>query len=197
MCDTGYTVKQLVEHLRELKAASTSEEEMLEVVPLLAKRIAGMKHNWLRPYMCVPNKEPGEGAGVYPLHEEDDHSLAVFVVTWMPGDETPPHDHGTWAVIAGLEGHETNHWWKRIDDGTKPGFADIRRAGQQRIDSESCVAMPARAIHSLHNDSDGMSITLHLYGRNVNHTGRFKFDPERHTMSAYRMGGTVTAAPSR
>ena len=44
---------------------------------------------------------------------------------------------------------------------------------------------------------DGMSITLPLYGRNVNHTGRFKFDPERHTMSAYRMGGTVTAAPSR
>lgn len=197
MCDTGYTVKQLIEHLRELRDASKGVDEMLDVVPLLARRLANMKHNWLRSYMCVANANPGEGAGVFPLHEEPDHSLAVFVVTWLPGDETPPHDHGTWAVIAGLEGHETNHWWTRVDDRRTPGYAEVRRSGQQRIDSESCIAMPGDAIHSLHNDSDGVSITLHLYGRNVNHTDRFKFDPVGHTMSPYRIGGTTSAATLR
>lgn len=190
MCDTGYTIEQLVSHLRELRDERTGEAKMLEAVPLLAQRMVANRHNWLRPSMCVPNA-PGAGAGVFPLHEEADHSLAVVVVTWLPGDETPPHDHGTWAVIAGIEGHETNHWWKRLDDATIPGYADVRRAGRQRIDCTTCIAMPGDAIHSLHNDSDEVSITLHLYGVNVDFTDRRKFDPRRHTTGPYRMGGTT------
>lgn len=196
MCDTGYTIKQLVSHLRDLKRETASEANMLEVVPLLAQRIVASRHNWLRPHMCVPNEGGGASAGLFRLHEEADHSLSVVVVTWLPGDETPPHDHGTWAVIAGIEGHESNHWWKRLDDGTIPGYADVRRAGHQRIDSTTCVAMPGDAIHSLHNDSDSVSVTLHLYGRNVDFTDRHKFDPARHTMAPYRMGATTQPAIS-
>jgi predicted metal-dependent enzyme (double-stranded beta helix superfamily) len=150
------------------------------------------QHMWLRPHMCVPN-EPGQGAGIFTLHEEPDHSLAVFVVTWLPGDETPAHNHATWAVIAGLQGSETNHWWKRVDDGSNPAYADVRRAGSQVIDPFHCVAMAGDAIHSLHNDSGGVSITLHLYGMNVDFTDRRQFDPERRTMAPYRIGGTTPA----
>jgi predicted metal-dependent enzyme (double-stranded beta helix superfamily) len=194
MCDTGYSVKQLADDLRELKRQGLGEDAMVREAPDLAKRLVLMKHNWLRPYMCVPNPAPGAGAATYRLHEEPDHTLAIFVVTWLPGDETPPHDHGTWAVIAGLDGQETNHWWKRADDGSVPGFADVRRAGQERIDSGSIVAMPGSAIHSLHNDSDAVSITLHVYGMNVDYTDRHKYDPARHTLAPYRFGGTTTAA---
>jgi predicted metal-dependent enzyme (double-stranded beta helix superfamily) len=193
MCDTGYSVKQLADDLRELKRQGLGEDAMVREAPDLAKRLVLMKHNWLRPYMCVPNPEPGAGAATYRLHEESDHTLAIFVVTWLPGDETPPHDHGTWAVIAGLDGHETNHWWKRTDDGSVPGFADVKRAGQERIDSGTIVAMPGGAIHSLHNDSDAVSVTLHVYGMNVDYTDRHKYDPARHTLAPYRFGGTTTA----
>ncbi len=196
MCDTGFSVKQLIEHLRELKREAASEADMLDVVPRLAKRIVANRRNWLRPRMCVPNERPEDSAGIHLLHEEPDHSLAVFVVTWLPGDETPPHNHGTWAVIAGLEGRETNHWWKRCDDGAVPGYAEVRRTGHQAIDASSVIAMPGDAIHSLHNDSDAVSVTLHLYGVNVDFTPRCKFDPAQRTMAPYRMGGT-TIAPSR
>lgn len=194
MCDTGYSVKRLIADLRELKARSLDDAAMVQAVPALAKRLVLARHNWLRPHMCVPNREPGASAAIHPLHEEADHSLAVFVVTWQPGDETPPHDHGTWAVIAGLDGHETNHWWKRLDDGTIPGYADVRRAGRQRIDAATIIAMPGEAIHSLHNDSDGVSVTLHLYGINVDHTDRRKYDPARHSAAPYRFGGTTAVS---
>jgi predicted metal-dependent enzyme (double-stranded beta helix superfamily) len=194
MCDTGYSVKQLAADLRDLKEQGLDDEAMVREVPDLAKRLVLMKHNWLRSYMREPNPEPGASAATYRLHEEPDHSLAVFVVTWLPGDETPPHDHGTWAVIAGLHGHETNHWWKRTDDGSVPGFASVERAGSERIDSGTIIAMPPRAIHSLHNDSDAVSVTLHIYGRNVDYTDRCKYDPERHTLAPYRFGGTTAAS---
>jgi predicted metal-dependent enzyme (double-stranded beta helix superfamily) len=190
MCDTGYSTKRLVADLRDLRLRYPMEKQLLEAIPDLAKRMVLNKHNWLRPHMCEPGLDAGQ-AGVYTLHEEPDHSLAIFVVTWLPGDETPPHNHATWAVIAGLEGHETNHWWRRTDDGTVPGYAKIERAGSLRIDPANIVAMPGEAIHSLHNDSDAASITLHLYGRNVDYTDRCKFDPAGNTMAPYKLGGRV------
>jgi predicted metal-dependent enzyme (double-stranded beta helix superfamily) len=195
MCDTGYSIKQLVADLRELKRRAATEAQMVAAVPDLARRMMLAKHAWLRPSMCQPNAA-GEKAGVYTLHEEPDHSLAAFVVTWLPGDETPPHDHATWAVIAGLDGHETNHWWTRTDDRSVPGRAVIRRAGKQRIDATTVIAMRGDAIHSLHNDSGGVSITLHLYGVNVDFTDRYKYDPERHVVAPYRLGGRVHANAS-
>ena len=196
MCDTGYSIKRLVADLKDLRQGSASEKDILEVVPDLAKRMVLYKHNWLRPYMCEATAIHDERVGVYPLHEEPDHSLAIFVVTWLPGDETPPHNHGTWAVIAGLEGRETNHWWRRTDDGGVPGYAKVERAGKRSIDPANIVAMPGDAIHSLHNDSGAASVTLHLYGHNVDYTDRCKFDPLGNTMAPYKIGGRVHQPPT-
>jgi len=188
MCDTGYSVKRLVEDLKELRAHTRGDDEMLREVPDLAKRLILMKHNWLRPYMCEPHPDP-RSAGIHELHQEPDHSLFVAVVTWSPRDETPPHDHGTWAIIAGLEGSETNHWWKRVDDRGNADYAELRRAGSERIDPGTIVAMPGDAIHSVENDSGGKSVTLHIYGTHVDYTNRHQFDPELHTVKPFRFAG--------
>ena len=190
MCDTGYSVKRLVDDMRQARAEGADDAAMAEAVPELAKRLVLMKHNWLRSYMCEPNRDEPNSAGIYKLHEEPDHTLGIFVVTWLPGDETPPHDHGTWAVIAGLEGWETNHRWKRVDDGLVAGYADVRRDRSERIDEGTIVSLPPETIHSVHNDSGAKSVTLHIYGVNVDFTDRHKFDPVRHSMAPYRFGGT-------
>lgn len=189
MCDTGYSVKRLIADLRDLGRRSATEREMLDIVPQLAQRLVLAKHAWLRPSMCDPHAGDPEHPGVHRLHEEPDHSLALFVVSWLPGDETPPHNHGTWAVIAGLDGRETNHWWRRVDDGARPGYAKVERAGHIAVDAATIVTMPSDAIHSLHNDSDAISVTLHLYGVNVDYTDRCKFDPASGTMAPYKLGG--------
>ena len=196
MCDTGYSVKQLVDDMKDLRRSGADDAAMVAEVPELAKRLVLMKHNWLRSHMCEPSSERN-AAAVYKLHEEPDHSFAIFVVTWMPGDETPPHDHATWAVIAGLEGSETNHRWRRIDDGRRQDYADVRRETSERIDAGTIVAMSPETIHSVHNDSGGKSVTLHIYGVNVDYTDRVKFDPERHTMAPYRLGSTRATASNR
>jgi predicted metal-dependent enzyme (double-stranded beta helix superfamily) len=192
MCDTGYSIGQLVADLKDL-ARGGGEPAVLQGLPGLLRRLQGVKHNWLRPSMCVAPETRG-AAGVHLLHEEPDHALAVFVVTWLPGTETPPHDHGTWAAIAGLSGTETQHWWRRLDDGSRPGHAEVERDFRERIGPGTVVVMPTGAIHSLHNDSDGLSVSLHVYGMNVDYAERSQFDPVRRTSAPYRMGGTLAAA---
>ena len=192
MCDTGYCLRELVGDLKALRLRGLPEAQLLDEIRSRVKRLQLMKHAWLRPSMCVPGPEPGM-AGIFKLHEEPDHSLAIFVVTWLPGEETPPHDHQTWAVIAGLEGRETQHWWRRLDDGSVEGYAEVERHFSERVDEAAIIAMPSDAIHSLHNDSGTVSVTLHVYGINVDYTDRHRFDPRRRTASPYKLGGTSTA----
>jgi len=183
MCDTGYSLKRLVEDLQDLKARGEPEPALLEEVSERVKRLLLMKHNWLRGSMC---KLAADGTtGIYQLHEEPDRSLAVFVVTWPPGEETRPHEHRTWAVVGGLDGWETQHLWKRLDDGSKSGHAELVRERSERIDSSTIVTLGSNAIHSVQNDSGALSVTLHIYGMHPDYTGRLGFDPERHTSSPY------------
>ena len=51
----------------------------------------------------------------------------MFVIAWAPGKGIAPHNNKTWAVVAGIKGqeHETNY--ERIDDGSKYGFANLKK----------------------------------------------------------------------
>jgi predicted metal-dependent enzyme (double-stranded beta helix superfamily) len=123
---------------------------------------------------------------VHLLHEEPDHTLAIAAVCWLPGRQTPPHNHGTWAVVAGVEGPERNIFWRRVDDGTRPGHARLEKIGEKVVGAGNVLAMPADTIHSIANDTDSTTLTLHVYGKHLNFSPRFQFDVERHSVTPRR-----------
>src|SRR4051812_49671234 len=49
----------------------------------------------------VPRGEPGKA---YRLSEDGDHRFALYTAAGAPGRQAPPHNHTTWAVIAGVYG---------------------------------------------------------------------------------------------
>mgnify|MGYP000271161865 FL=1 len=112
------------------------------------------------------------------LHEEDDHANAVFVVSWLPNRGTPPHDHGTWAVVASIEGKEKETMWRRNDDDAKPGYADLEQGTEAIMTAGKVGGLQSGGIHTVWNVSDGISRSLHTYGKHVNFTDRSQFDPE-------------------
>ena len=157
---------------------------MLSRVRRLAPKFA-LAEGWVqRRYY---EADPEQGFGVHVLHEEPDHTLAVFAVSWLPSRGTPAHDHGTWAVIVGVDGAEKNVFWERADDRTRPGYAELRKIGEKLADRGDVVAMPAGAIHSVHNESERVTLSLHVYGKHVNHTERSQFDPARRTETAFKI----------
>ena len=189
--ETQFSIERLVRALRTARAAARDERDMLVRVRSLAERAAAHRHNWLQPEMCVPDAE--QGFGVCVLHEEVDHQLAVFVASWLPNRGTPPHDHGTWAVVAGLEGTERNSFWKRLDDRSRPGYAETVKVGERTFGPGDILVLPSGAIHSVWNDGDRVAVSLHIYGRHVNYTQRSRFDSVNRTEAPYRLA-TVDAA---
>lgn len=183
--EPGMTIADFVAQLRDARARHVDEVALLQQVRALAGRLAARKAAWLTDAMCRP--DPVQGFGLYTLHEEADHALAAFVVTWLPRRSTPPHDHGTWAVVAGLEGEERNVLWRRVDDRAQPGRADIERAGDTVVAADDVILLPSGTIHSVANEGDRTSVSLHVYGHHVNHTTRSQFDPAGKTETAYKV----------
>ncbi|MBS0343880.1 MAG: cysteine dioxygenase family protein [Proteobacteria bacterium] len=169
--------------LRNITLNATGEPEILaRVKPLVAELAASRE--WLLPrhYEALES----QGNGVHLLHEEPDHTLAIVAVCWLPGRETPPHNHGTWAVVAGVDGPERNVFWRRVDDGARAGYAELERVGQQVVEAGDVLAMPSGAIHSVANDTTAITLTLHAYGRHLNFSPRSQFDVAKRTESPRR-----------
>jgi predicted metal-dependent enzyme (double-stranded beta helix superfamily) len=116
---------------------------------------------------------------VHLLHEEPNHDLAVFLIAWLPNRGTKPHNHKTWAVVIGLEGEEQEVNWDRLDDGGKPGHAELKLGGKHVMTAGDVARCYPEHIHSVWNVGKDISMSLHTYGRHINYTGRSEFDPAR------------------
>ena len=111
--------------------------------------------------------DPEQGFSAYRLHAEPDCGLNIAAVSWLPSRGAPPHDHGTWAVIAGVEGPEKNEFFKRTDDGSRDDYAELRKIGEKVLDVGEVLAMPMGVIHSVHNDTDAVTLSLHSYDKSI------------------------------
>lgn len=113
----------------------------------------------------------GPDGGIYRLSEDADHRFALYASAGQPGKVVPPHNHTTWAVIAGVHGEELNVRYARADGsrGTDERVALARGAEINVVRGNSVaympddfhtIATPAHCAHTLH---------LHLYGLSLEH----------------------------
>ena len=171
-----YTLAEFVARLRVITAATRDPREITERVTPLARALA-LSRTWLEPKHYAGDGQ--QGFGIHVLHEEPDHTLLVFAAAWLPGRGAPPHNHGTWAVVTGVDGPERNILWDRVDDGSRPGYAKIRKREDGVFGPGDVLTLMPAEIHSVANESAQVTVSLHVYGYNLNLTSRSEFDPER------------------
>ncbi len=172
---TDYSVAQYVSDIRAIVGEEGHESRIVERIRPLATRLATTP-GWITDEHRTCDE--AQGFGVHLLHEDDNHDLAVFLISWLPDRGTLPHDHRTWAVVAGLAGREREVEWRRLDDGSKPGYAELARGGESIMTRGGSSACMPDDIHSVWNVGDEISMSLHTYGRHINFTGRSEFDPD-------------------
>jgi len=180
-----YAVQNYVEDLRATVAAAESEPEILGSVRTLAQKLVNNRDTWIKPEHYKVNDE--RGSSLYVLHEEEDHTLMVFAACFRPGRVTPVHDHGTWAVVAGVDGEEKNTIYLRTDDGSKPGYGEVQFRGEKVVRQGDAIGMPTGTFHTVSNERDEVSVSLHTYGMNTNHTIRCQIDPETGLVEEFKI----------
>ncbi len=106
---------------------------------------------------------PPAGAGqelMYSLVESND-GPSLYLVSDGAGTSSPPHEHQTWALIVGIEGHEINTYFSV----KAPGTREVDPVAAQNIGPGEFVALDPTTIHATSVAGAASTYHLHLYGR--------------------------------
>jgi 3-mercaptopropionate dioxygenase len=125
--------------------------------PLLAQ------DGWLAPEHQAP------GADRYRqhlLHVSDCRRLSVVALVWRPGQGTPIHDHVSWCVVGVYRGLERETRY-RIANGALVATETIEA---HPGDVETLVP-PAENIHRVEAGGSGLTISIHVYGADIERLG--------------------------
>jgi len=97
--------------------------------------------------------------------------LTLLKVCFPAGRRTPPHDHGTWAMILLLSGEEKNTLY-RVEDGR------LRKASEVTIRPGSILGMRAETPHVAECVGNAPTIGLHVYGGDIFELPRRMWHPQ-------------------
>ena len=104
-------VRHLVDQAREIEKSGVTPATLDKIGNLVAKLAS-------RADLFPQDEFPlGADGGIYRLSEDPNHRFALYASAGGPGKKVPPHNHTTWAVIAGVHGEEHNVVYDRLDNG--------------------------------------------------------------------------------
>jgi len=111
------------------------------------------------------------------LHRDPENRFVVLALVWMPGQMTPIHDHSCWGVMGILQNTLEEVCYDRLDDGSQPDRAELRQARGAEVERGTVAYLlpPYEEIHRIGNTSNRPTISLHVYGRDLDAVN--VFDP--------------------
>ncbi len=159
-------LKAFVERVRTVAAGKPSNAQMVEGVAQAAASLADTRLDLERELRFLPEGSYGRNL----IHRDLEYGFVVIAMVWPPGLIGLPHDHGTWGVVYVAEGTVSITNYEREDEGTEPGFAQLREcqcleAGPGAV---ATVLPPERDFHRVGNaSSQDPAISIHIYGRDI------------------------------
>jgi predicted metal-dependent enzyme (double-stranded beta helix superfamily) len=83
------------------------------------------------------------------LYVDPDHHFVINAVVRVPGRKGSVHDHAdAWVLYGMLDGTESLERYDRLDDGSQPGYAEIRLASVTTGTQGKVDLVPPNAIHA-------------------------------------------------
>jgi predicted metal-dependent enzyme (double-stranded beta helix superfamily) len=83
------------------------------------------------------------------LYVDPDHAFVVNGVVRMPGRTGSVHDHAdAWVLYGVLDGTESLERFERVDDGSRPGHAEVRLTSVTTGTQGKVDLVPPHAIHA-------------------------------------------------
>ncbi|MBS7781297.1 sulfurtransferase, partial [Acidovorax sp. CCYZU-2555] len=147
--------------------------EQLRAVATLLERLGTQRELFAAEHFPVSEQNPAQ---VYRLSEDAAGRYALYLSTGLPGKSQPPHDHTTWAIIAGVTGNERNIFFRR--DKTQDATRDTLTA-ERTVDVSAgvSVVLSPTDVHTIELIGDEPGLHLHFYGLGIDRLpGRVVFE---------------------
>jgi len=121
------------------------------------------------------------------LHKDPNNRFIVLSLVWQPGQMTPIHDHSCWGVMGIVQNQLEEIAYERLDDGSRPSYCELEETRGTDVGTGGVAYLlpPHDEIHRIGNVSDKPTISLHVYGRDLDEVN--VFDPVSGKVSPMRI----------
>jgi rhodanese-related sulfurtransferase/predicted metal-dependent enzyme (double-stranded beta helix superfamily) len=159
-------VRRLIDEARTIEKSGVTYANL--------DKIGGLLSSLARRAELFPQEEFPLGAdgGIYRLSEDPDHRFALYASAGGPGKKVPPHNHTTWAIIAGVHGAERNVVYERLDNGAQENIVQLREAPskEKTLKRGDVITFLPDDFHHIETPvGSGNALHLHFYGLSLEH----------------------------
>jgi rhodanese-related sulfurtransferase/predicted metal-dependent enzyme (double-stranded beta helix superfamily) len=159
-------VRHLVDEARRIEQNGVNHTTLEKIGGLLASLAS-------RAELFPQDEFPlGADGGIYRLSEDPDHRFALYASAGGAGKKVPPHNHTTWAIIAGVHGAERNVVYERLDNGAQEGVVKLREAPakEKTLRRGDVICYLPDDFHHIETPAgSGDALHLHFYGLSLEH----------------------------
>jgi hypothetical protein len=141
---------------RAVRAGGGWQQTAARVAVALRSRLPG-------PGLLSPGQLAGDPGGYqsHLVHAEPDGSFSIVVLVWLPGQQTPIHDHLSWCVTGVLQGTEHEVIFANRGDHLEAVMRNVNETG-------TVVGFaPPGDIHQVTNNGPGVAVSMHVYGTDI------------------------------
>ena len=138
-------LKAFIADLRAIWSANAENQDRMEKAkPLLEKFV-------MQPAVKAHSADwpSTEGHKNLLLYVDTDYDFVINAVVRVPGRKGSIHDHAdAWVLYGLLDGTESLERYDRVDDGSTPGYAEVKLASVTTGTQGKVDLVPPRAIHA-------------------------------------------------
>jgi predicted metal-dependent enzyme (double-stranded beta helix superfamily) len=141
-------LQKFIESARKLHAEENDPAKRWEkMTPLLQELLADpsireQSKSW-------PTCSQADRAQNLLFYEDPNYQFVINGLIKAPKSRTQIHDHAhNWTLYGVLDGNETIERYERIDDGTKPDYAEIRKTVDVKVGPGKIDLVPPYEIHA-------------------------------------------------
>jgi predicted metal-dependent enzyme (double-stranded beta helix superfamily) len=136
---------QFIGDLRAVWAAESDNQRRMEKAKPLLERL--VKDPTLKAHSADwPSTEGRKNLLLYVYPE---HLFVINAVVRVPGRTGSVHDHAdAWVLYGVLDGSESLERFERVDDGSRPGYAEVKLSSVTTGTPGKVDLVPPNAIHA-------------------------------------------------
>ena len=183
-----YTMERFVEDVERIMRSGQERAAIVSQVEPLLKRLMEADDLLKDEYRT----DLGDGRYSYVFYRSEDGSLTITAPAFLPGRPTPVHDHLTWGVIGVYSGKQRTTRYRRKDDGSHEGRADLEVVQDDVLTRGATYPLvPPDDIHRIAALGEEPGISIHVLGTDLRHQRRHIFHPEEGTVEDWEGGSMM------
>ncbi len=179
MTTVKYSLEEFIVEMEAMLKEQPDQEKLFDKGSSLLARLVNNPEAIPAEFRVPTGKGPRPNHGSYLLHQGES-GFQVTAVVWGPGDHAGPHDHHTWGMIGVLENALTETRFRRVDDRTKEGYAQLEQDRDHLVKpGELTLLIPeVDEIHQMDNFTDRPTVEIHCYGQDLRGLNRVRYNLE-------------------